>query len=774
MRDAILLLWRVRLRRSPARIVALVLLIAFGGGTFLAVAAGARRTANAYDEVADATDGAELGSSYVRDDLDVLNELVETMPAVGEFTQLVGFQVIVADAPLGGLTSFAYFTDPLVVERPLVLEGRMPSAANEVFVNEAGASGAAASVGDDIDIVVATPDFTEFMPETVTVVGVGVFPDEVYEDETGAKPTLVFADDFVATHRDVVAWGALVVTVAPGAGRADVVAQLLDAGLTVDNDRRADRERAWAAIRPLALTLAVLALLAGLAMIVVVGQALHRLVHRTPAEARSLAAAGCTRRMLLAADIAVVLTVVTAGMLGALGVAVLASPLFPQGRARRIAALRGFDVDVAVLGLGAVALLFALTAVVAVTLQRGSRPAELRAGVAPGVLGANPAVSSGVRFATAGRGLFGAVGGVAIGLASIVAAVTFTGSVQHLVSQPELAGFNWDLLGRDSYAQIDTAAVAERLRDDPDIERITGLTFSDVTIDGTPLPASVWARVKGSPWPTLSNGRVPAGPNEILMSPESLADLGYTIGDTVAVGFPLDDNNADRRVFDIDMTIVGTAVSPAIALSGSDTPRLDEGVIVNQADIEGRGFEYGGAMLFDVADGTDPESIKAQFPEGLPDDFDAPTEWFEAAEPAELIQARDAIDVLVLAVVALLIGVMATVAHNLLSFVRERRNAFAVLKAMGFTRRQIRTTVLCQSGLVIGVALVFAVPLGVIAGRGLFDAFAGDIGVIVEPTVPVLALAVTVITAVVLVQLVALIPAARARRTNLTPALRPE
>lgn len=774
MRDTILLLWRVRLRRSPARIVALVLLIALGGGVFLAVAAGARRTAAAYDEVADATDAAELGSSYVRDDLETLSALVETMPAVDAFTQVVGFQVSVADAPLGGMTSFAYYTDPLVVDRPIVLEGRLPRAADEAFVNEAGATGAGASVGEEIEIVIATPDFTEFTPETVTVVGIGAFADEVYEDETGAKPTLVLADEFVATHRDLIAWGALVVAVAPDAGGADVVAQMLDAGLTIDNDRRADRDRARAAIRPLALTLAVLALLAGLAMIIVVGQALRRLVRRTPAEARSLAAAGCSRRMLLAADMGVVLTVAVAGIVGALGVAVLASPLFPQGRARRIPALRGFDIDVTVLGFGALALLLALTALVAATSQRGPRAGDLRAGVAPGVLGADPAVSSGVRFATAGRGLFGAVVGVAVGLTSIVAAVTFTGSVEHLVSQPELAGFNWDLLGRDSYAEIDTGAVADQLRDDPNVARVTGLTFSDVTIDGTPLPASVWSAVKGSPWPTLDRGRVPAGPNEILMSPKSLADLGYEIGDTLAVGFPLDDDNEDRRVYEIDMTVVGTAVSPAIALAGSDTPRLDEGVIVNQADIAGRGFEYGGAVLFDVVDGASPESVKAQFPDGLPDDFGAPTEWFEAAQPAELIQARDAIDVLVLAIIALQIGVMATVAHNLLSFVRERRRAFAVLKAMGFTRRQIRTTVLCQSGLVIAVALVFAVPLGIVAGRWLYSAFAGDIGVIVEPTVPFPALVVTVIAAVVLVQLVALVPAGRARRTNVTPALMPE
>ncbi|MBA2496544.1 MAG: ABC transporter permease [Acidimicrobiia bacterium] len=139
-----------------------------------------------------------------------------------------------------------------------------------------------------------------------------------------------------------------------------------------------------------------------------------------------------------------------------------------------------------------------------------------------------------------------------------------------------------------------------------------------------------------------------------------------------------------------------------------------------------------------------------------------------------MIQSDDAINVLVLAISALLVGVMATVGHNLLGFVRERRNAFAVLKALGFTPRQIRSTVMWQSGLVVMAALVVAIPLGVAAGRWLYQGFAGDIGVIVQPAVPVLALTGAVVGALVLVQVVALVPARQARRTDAATELRSE
>ena len=750
----------------------MVLLTAVGGGICLAVAAGARRTAGAYDRAIDLTNGGELGSSYVPDELDKLPAIIESMPAIDDYTQAVGFQVILPDVGVTGFAAFAYYNDPVVLERPLILEGRMPVAANEVFLNEASATRAGASVGQSLNVVIANVDFTELSPpERLVVVGVGLLPDEIYEDETGAKPAMIFGQEFVAPHRGLVAWGAVIVSVAPNAERADAIAQMLDRGLTIDNDRRTDREQARAAIRPLVVTLGALALLAGLATIVVIGQGLHRLMQRSLADERGLAASGCSRAMLVAADVGVAVTVGIAGAIGAITVAILASPLFPQGRARRIDDLRGFDVDGTTLGLGAAALLVALVALIAVSSLRPSRPGEPRPGSSPSILGASPAISTGVRFATGRRGLLGAVSGAAVGLTSIIAAVTFTGSMDHLVARPELAGFNWDLVGRDSYAVIDAEAVADRLRDNADVERITGLTFADVEVDGTPLPASVWAATKGSPWPSLTNGRAPSGPNEILMGEKTMADLGYEIGDSITVGFAGADNDPSA-VVEFTMTVVGTAVSPSIGLAGTDTPRLDEGVLVRQEDIAGRTFEYGSSMLFDVVDGADPESVKALFPEGLPDDVDSKTEWFTTVHPAEVIQSDDAVNVLVLTIAALLIAVMATVAHNLLSFVRQRRNAFAVLKALGFTSRQIRVTVLSQSGLVVGAALVLAVPIGVGLGRWLYHGFADGIGVVVEPVAPLLALSAAVVGAVALVQAVALVPARQARRTNAASALR--
>lgn len=775
---SVLILWRARLRGMLRRVVSLAVLVALGGGIMLAGAAGARRTASAQDAVADITNAGEIGSSYVPRDPDEARSIFEAIPAVGDFNQRVGFAVFLPETPISGLSAFANYSDPVIVDRALVVDGRMPTAPEEVLLNEAAAARSGASVGQQLEIVL-TPDYQAFFPETLVVVGIGVYPDEVYEDETGAKPTLVLARSFVDAHPDLAVWGAGVARVAPGAGPDELARQLTERGLPVDADQRDDRARSEAAIRPLVVTLVGLAILVGVATTVVAGQALQRLVQRSPSEALGLAAAGCTRPMLLALDVGVAATVTVAGAIGSIVVAVLASPLFPLGQARRLATLGGFDVDLTVLGTGAVALLLAITGVLVATSWWRGRGSGLRPGAAPRILENSPAASAGLRFATGRRALPGTVASVAVGLAAVVAAVVFTGSMDSLVARPDLAGFNWDLAGRDSYDEIDSEIVAEQLGGDPAIERIAGLTFGDASVDGVPQRVGVWAAIEGSPWPTLVAGRAPQGPNEILAGTGTLDRLGYDVGDRFTVGFNA--TSADdtvTQVFEVDMTVVGTAVSPPIGLPGADTPRLDEGLLVRQEDLtlllEGAGgagdadlsFEFGGAVLFDLADLADPGSIKAQFPDGLPDSDELVTEWFETAQPAEVIQSGAAVDLLAPAIAALLIMVTATIAHNLLGFVRERRNDFSVLCAVGFTRRQIRATVLWQSGLVVGAALLAAVPLGIAVGRWLYRGFASDIGVIVQPVVAWPALTATILGAAALIQAVALIPAQRARRSS--------
>ena len=203
MSPTIRLLWRSRLRGPLRRAAALALIVSCAGGVCLAVAAGARRTENAYDHVVALTNGGELGSSYVTDDpndVDGVADVLDVLPAVAEHSQLVGFQVAVDDSPIIGLVSFAYYNDPVVVERPILSAGRWPTEADEVFVNEWAAAQGHLSIGDRLDAIVANLDFSLTSRETLEVVGIGILSDEIYEDESSSKPVFIFAKDFVAAH----------------------------------------------------------------------------------------------------------------------------------------------------------------------------------------------------------------------------------------------------------------------------------------------------------------------------------------------------------------------------------------------------------------------------------------------------------------------------------------------------------------------------------------------------------------------------------------------
>lgn len=773
MRRAVTLLWRSRLRSAPRRILVLALITALGGGVCLAVAAGAKRTDNAYAEVLTLTHSAELGSSYIYDDPNDVEgpaELLRSTPAIDDFNQIVGYQVFLPETAIAGLVSYAMYGG-VGLGQPIVIAGRLPTSANEVFVNEAFAEAAGVTVGDQLEVVIASPDFVVFVPETLSVIGVGILNDEVYEDETSSKPALLYSKAFVAAHPGIATWQSATFSLQSGVTREEAIAQLAERGVAIDDDRNVDRHLADQAIRPLVITLWTLALLAAVATITLVGQGLQRIVRRSPTEARGLLAIGWSRSTLLLADVAVAATVGFVGAIGAIGVAIALSPVFPQGQARRIEVLRGVDVDVATLAFGALALTVALSGMVALVAFKSGRSGESRPGKAPGVLGSTPACGTGIRFATGRRGLLGTVTTAAVGLTTIVAGVVFIGSLNNLISRPDLAGFDWDLMGLDSHAAIDTAAVVDQLQDVQGVERITGLTFVDAAVNGTPVPGSVWAALDGLPWPPIINGRAPAAPNEMLVGPETLRAIESHIGETVTVEFG--DGPAGQTTA-IEMTIVGTAVSPAIGIGGTDTPRLNDGVLFRSEDIVGLASTYGGAVLFDLDDQSDAASIIALFPEGLPDDFDIPTEWFVSAEPAEVTQADSASDVLVLAMIVLAIGVLAALGANLLGFVRERRNAFAVLKAVGFTPRQIRAAVLWQSGSVLALSLVVSVPLGLFFGRWLYQRFAEGIGVIDTPALAVVALLAVLFGTVLLVQATALLPAYQARRTRPASELRSE
>ena len=125
-------------------------------------------------------------------------------------------------------------------------------------------------------------------------------------------------------------------------------------------------------------------------------------------------------------------------------------------------------------------------------------------------------------------------------------------------------------------------------------------------------------------------------------------------------------------------------------------------------------------------------------------------------------------------VVVLALLAIATLAHLSLTTTRRRRHDLAVLRTLGFVRRQVAGAVSWQATVLLAVALVVGLPVGVALGRWLWTLFAGRLGAVVSVSVPVGWLLLTIPIALLLANVAAVGPAWRAARRPPGPALRTE
>jgi predicted lysophospholipase L1 biosynthesis ABC-type transport system permease subunit len=128
------------------------------------------------------------------------------------------------------------------------------------------------------------------------------------------------------------------------------------------------------------------------------------------------------------------------------------------------------------------------------------------------------------------------------------------------------------------------------------------------------------------------------------------------------------------------------------------------------------------------------------------------------------------------AILAILLTTLALVAvgHALVTSVRRRRRELALLKTIGFGRRQVEATIAWQATTLALVGLVVGIPIGVLIGRRVWQLVADGLGVRTVATMPLLAAFLVAVGALALVNLIAFFPARSAARTRPAVALRSE
>jgi len=142
--------------------------------------------------------------------------------------------------------------------------------------------------------------------------------------------------------------------------------------------------------------------------------------------------------------------------------------------------------------------------------------------------------------------------------------------------------------------------------------------------------------------------------------------------------------------------------------------------------------------------------------------------------PAEIVNYKTIGLTPTFLVSGLALGAIVALALTLLASVRQRRRDLALLKTIGFVRRQLAAAVAWQATVAAVVGMVVGIPLGLVTGRWLWDLFARQIYAVPYPTVSVVSVILVALGTLVLANVVAAVPARNAARTPTALMLRSE
>jgi hypothetical protein len=522
-----------------------------------------------------------------------------------------------------------------------------------------------------------------------------------------------------------------------------------------------------------ALALLLFGIIVALAMLVVVGQSLARLAYTASDDFPVLQALGSSRGQLAAVALAPGALIAAAGMTLAVPAAYALSVFTPVGLARRAEISPGLSFDAPILLGGAVALALLLIgrgALAAGRVARTQADARARSRGRGSPLarwmagrGFPPPAVTGIRLAFEPASdrtavpVRSAVLGTALALGAVIAALVFGASLAHVVGDPRLAGWNWDVAVGNPHSGDTAAQTIPKLRANAALAGFTATALGDGDIGGQDVPVVGIQTLRGHVAPPLLAGRLPAGPREIALSGGELRALHRSVGGLIRA-------RTTRGV--VALRITGQVVlSPEIT---NEEVALGSGGIMTLAGLGtlSRTPFPVNVYLVTLRHPGDPAAmarLKREFPGVV----------LPAVPPPEVREVRGVNDLpLALACVLTLLAV-GTIAHTLVTSVRRRRRDLAILKAFGFVGRQVRASVAWQATAIAGTGLLVGLPLGVAAGRWAWTALA-DAFAIQPVTVVAPGLLLAVPAVLLLANAVAAIPARTAARTRPAVVLRTE
>jgi ABC-type antimicrobial peptide transport system permease subunit len=821
-------------RRWPA-LLSLALLLGLIGGVVLTAAAGARRTDTAYPRLLTWANASQVDIAPENTGFTGYYTALGRLPHVAAMTTVSIYNVVLSPRNPGmvNLMSSPDGAMGVSVDRVKILAGRVydPKAPGQAMVDQQLASAEHLAPGSTLSLYgvpsapSGAPEYSKAVTLTFRVTGIVVFDNEIVP--TGSNntlPTVLVSSPFTATTAaaNLSAGGEAAVRLQPGASQTAFTsaAQTLAkryAGTSTHpgtggsiitlplSDQINATERA---IRPEAVALAVFAGLAGLIALAVIGQLLSRQLALDAAEFPVLRALGVQRATLVTLSLARLGIVTVTGAIVAIAIAIAASPLMPIGPARLAEPHPGMEVNLAILGAGFAVIALLPLAVLLPPAWRAARQAQGPLGVAeptprqsrPSRLAAAlthaGSVTGGTGVAMAfepGHGrtavpVRSALAGSVIAVAALAAAAVFGASLIGLVSTQHDYGQNWVQEVDFNFGTVSPTQGTQLAHAITALDGYAAGNYGQLTIDGKIVPAIGLDQVRGSGYLTLLAGRAPTAPDEIAVGAQTLRAIGARLGQTVTVTVNQDITGGPGPAH--RMRVVGVAVLPAFSRGGFTPTGLGTGaalpaIVLSAGTREGTtdspcspGRLCYNFFLLRYKPGTDLAAEAARITKVLTSNGCPVGSCIVPAvadqRPGDIknyASIRDTPLALAVVLAALAIG---TLAHVLLTGVRRRRRDLALLKTLGFTRRQVLGTVAWEASAFAAVALLVGLPVGVIAGRWAWAVFANAAGVSTAATVPLATVLLAIPATLLAANLIAAAPGWEAARLRPAIVLRTE
>ena len=315
-----------------------------------------------------------------------------------------------------------------------------------------------------------------------------------------------------------------------------------------------------------------------------------------------------------------------------------------------------------------------------------------------------------------------------LGTAALAGGIVFGASLTHLLITPRLYGVSYDF--EISSDQLNVTPVLRTLLRDHRVSAITGGVEGPLRIANLTVDTLAGGSYKGPVLLTVTAGRYPSRPGQIALGAATLRQLGARIGSRIPV-------TIGRRT--LPFTVVGTAVFPEFGSTGG----LGTGAVMTLAGYRAAACPAGvrtpgcpvvpDGILVRLAPGPGHAAALSQMQRTYAASFAAPV------KPASLVNFGQVVSLPLLLGLAVAVFGAATLLHFLLVTVARRRRQVGTLKALGFLRRQVAAAVTWQAETVAAFALVLGVPLGLAAGRFAWNLAASDFGVpsvVIAPGLP--------------------------------------